>query len=178
MPHFNAFTLLWALLIFPLVTSAGTPEADSRMRMGGSGGALATLQLLAEDFKNPHASVTVVMISSLGSGGGVKAVLAGAIDLAVVSRPLKEAELAQCAMATDYARTPFVFAVGLQTKAPSITTREVLGIYSGDLKTWPDGQALRLVLRSDAESDTAIIKSMSPTMSQALKTAQARPGPA
>ena len=156
MPHFDAFTLLWALLIFPLATSAGTPEADSRMRMGGSGGALATLQLLAEDFKNPHASVTVVMISSLGSGGGVKAVLAGAIDLAVVSRPSKEAELAQCAMATDYARTPFVFAVGLQTKAPSITTREVLGIYSGDLKTWPDGQALRLVLRFDAKDNDAL----------------------
>jgi phosphate transport system substrate-binding protein len=176
MPHLKALTLLLALLIFPAAGSAGAQDVNMRLRIGGSGGALASLQLLAEDFKKDHPAAAIVMVPSLGSGGGIKALLAGAIDLAVVSRPLKAAEREQGAMAADYARTPFVFAAAAHVKAAGISTPELLGIYSGELKTWPSGHALRLVLRPQAESDTDIVKSISPAMSRAVNTAHAREG--
>ena len=177
--HWTARTLLLALLIFPGVGSAEpAAPAAAKIRIGGSGGALATLQILADAFKKVTPYATVVVIPSLGSSGGIKAALAGAIDLAVISRPLREAERDQGAVATDYARTPFVFATAATTKASvsSITQRELLSIYSGDTKTWPDGSVLRLVLRPTEDSDTELTKSLSPAMHRAVETAQARAG--
>jgi phosphate transport system substrate-binding protein len=116
------------------------------------------------------------MVPSLGSAGGVKAVMAGAIDLAAISRPLKEAERAQGAVATDYARTPFVFATAAATKVSAITQRELLSIYAGDTKTWPNGKPLRLLLRPADDSDTDLAKSLSPAMKQAVPAALARAG--
>jgi phosphate transport system substrate-binding protein len=175
--HWPARTLLLALLIFPCVGSAqpAMPTTD-RIRIGGTGGALGTLQLLAEAFKKDHAALTIVIVPSLGSGGGIKAVLAGAIDLAAISRPLKEAERAEGAVATDYARTPFVFVTAGATKVSAITLRELAGIYSGYTKTWPDGRALRLLLRPADDSDTEFTKSLSPAMKQAVPAALARAG--
>ena len=177
--HWTARTLLLALLIFPAFGSAqqGMPTAD-RIRIGGSGGALATLQILADAFNKTRAPVSIVIVPSLGSGGGIQAVLAGAIDLAVISRPLKEAERGQGAVASDYARTPFVFATAATTKASAsgITLRELPGIFAGDTTTWPDGRVLRLVLRPAEDSDTVLTKSLSPAMHRAVETAQARAG--
>jgi phosphate transport system substrate-binding protein len=175
--HWTARTLLLALLIFPGVGRAEQPApAAAKIRIGGTGGALGTLQLLAEAFKKDHAPLTIVMVPSLGSAGGIKAVLAGAIDLAAISRPLKEAERAEGAVATDYARTPFVFATAATTKVSAITSRELLSIYAGDTRTWPDGRALRLVLRPADDSDTEFTKSLSPAMKQAVPAALARAG--
>ena len=178
--HWTARTLLLlALLIFSAFGSAqqGTPTAD-RIRIGGSGGALATLQILADAFNKTRAPVSIVIVPSLGSGGGIQAVLAGAIDLAVISRPLKEPERGQGAVASDYARKPFVFATAVTTRASAsgITLRELPGIYAGDTTTWPDGRVLRLVLRPAEDSDTALTKSLSPAMHRAVEAAQARAG--
>ena len=166
-----------AALTFALPASAEHPEPDAaRIRIGGSGGALASMQILLEAFKKIHPHATEVIVPSLGSGGGIKAVRAGAIDLAVISRPLTDAERSQGAIGTEYARAPFVFATAAHTNVSAISTRELLSIYSGERKTWPDGRPLRLVLRPEADSDTDITKSLSPEMMQAVKTAHARAG--
>lgn len=94
----------------------------------------------------------------------------------MISRPLKDAEHSPGTSATEYARTPFVFATAVGTNALVITTPELISIYTGARKTWPDGRPLRLVLRSDTDSDTDIIKSLSPEMDLAVKTAQGRQG--
>lgn len=169
--------LLLVFLVFP--GAVGASQADpvaTRIRIGGSGGPLGTMPLLAEAFKKSHPLATVVIVPSLGSGGGIKALRAGAIDLALTSRPLKDAERGPDISATEYARTPFVFAAGVGTNALAITTPELISIYTGARKTWPDGRPLRLVLRPDTESDTDIIKSLSPEMNLAVKTAQGREG--
>lgn len=175
--HWTARTLLLALLIFPCVGSAEqAAPAAAKIRIGGSGGALATMQIVADAFKKIPPYATVVVIPSLGSSGGTRAVLAGAIDLAVIGRPMKEAERRQGAIAITYARTPFVFASAASTRVSAITLRELVSIYSGDLTTWPDGQTLRLVLRPPEESDTVSTKSLSPAMHLAVEAAHARAG--
>jgi phosphate transport system substrate-binding protein len=176
MPHLKFLPLLLALLIFPGAASADELVPASRIRIGGSGGALGTMQLLADAFKKNHGLVAIVIVPSLGTGGGIKAVLAGAIDVAVAGRPLKEAERAQGLISSEYCRTPLVFATSTQVKASGITTNELVSIYSGELKTWPDGRALRVVLRPESESDTAIIQSISPAMKQVVKNALAQAG--
>lgn len=175
--HFRLRTLLWVCLIFPGAGSADQADpVATRIRIGGSGGPLGTMQLLAEAFKKIHSQATVVIVPSLGSSGGIKALRAGAIDLALTSRPLRDAERGLDTSATEYARTPFVFAAAVGTNVLAITTPELIGIYTGERKTWPDGRPLRLVLRPDTESDTDIVKSLSPEMNLAVKTAQGREG--
>ena len=169
--------LLSLLLLVPAVSQAQqTAQAATRIRIGGSGSALGTLRLLADAFEKTHPQASFVIVPSLGSGGGIRALRAGAIDLAVISRPLKDSERGPDVLATEYARTPLVFAVAVTTNVSAVTTPELVSIYAGERKTWADGQPLRLVLRPDTESDTDILKSMSPGMSQAVTAAQARHG--
>ena len=175
MLHFRAIVLFLAGLISASANSADL-VAPARIRIGGSGGALATMQILGKTFTKTHPNVSVVVVPSLGSGGGIKAMLAGAIDLAISGRALKDTERAQGALATEYARTPFVFATGMRNSVSAITTHELVKIYTGETRTWPDGKPLRLVLRPEVESDTDIVKSLSPAMNQAVKTALAREG--
>ena len=175
--HLTARTLLLALLIFSGIGYAQqAAPAAAKIRIGGTGGALATMQILADAFKKIPPYATVVIIPSLSSGGGIKAVLAGAIDLGLTSRPLQDAERAQGAIAADYARTPFVFATAAHATVAALSTRELVGIYSGEQKNWPDGRPLRLVLRPDSDSDTAMVKSLSPAMDRAVTAAHAREG--
>lgn len=177
MLHFRAIALFLAGLIFASAASAGLTEpADNKLRIGGTGCAIATMQTLGMAFSKIHPEATVVITPSLGSSGGIKAMLAGSIDLAISSRDLKPAERAQGVQASEYARTPFVFAVSPRNSVAAITTNELVRIYSGDSTLWPDGKKLRLILRPPEESDTDIVKSMSPEMNRAMQIALAREG--
>jgi phosphate transport system substrate-binding protein len=175
--HWRFRTLLLTLLILPAVGNAqqAMPTAE-RIRIGGSGEPLGTLQLLADAFNITHDLVGIVIVPSLGTPGGIKAMLAGAIDLAVAGRPLNEAERGQEIISSEYWRTPLVFATAARVNVSAITVPELVGSYSGDLKTWPDGRALRLVMRPPSELDNAIIQSISPAMKQAVKIALAEVG--
>lgn len=169
--------LLFACSVFIQGVRAGDVEtSDMRVRIGGSGGPLATMPLLAEAFQKTHPQARFVIVPSLGSGGGIKALRAGAIDVALVSRALKDTERSPDTISTEYARTPFVFAAAVRAGLPGITTTELIRIYRGEQTTWPNGRPLRLVLRPKMDSDTEIIKSLSPEMSQAVDAALAREG--
>ncbi len=62
------------------------------LKIGGTGAALGTMRLLADEFVRLHPDTSIVIPDSLGSGGGIKAVLAGALDIALSSRQLKSKE--------------------------------------------------------------------------------------
>jgi phosphate transport system substrate-binding protein len=148
----------------------------SVMRMGGTGSALGTMALLAEAFKKTHPQASIVIVPSLGSGGGIMALQASTLDIALTSRPLKPNERSQNFVAMEYGRTPLVFATASRTNVAAMTTPELVAIYAGERKTWPDGRALRLVLRPDTESNTETLKSISAEMKQAVSAAQTRTG--
>ena len=141
MLHFRAIALFLAGLFFAHAASAGLTEpADNKLRIGGTGCAIASMHILGQAFTKTHPDVTVAIVPSLGSGGGIKAMLAGAIDLAISGRDLKPAERAQGAQASEYARTPLVFAVSSRSSVSAITTSKLVKIYSGDSTLWPDGK--------------------------------------
>ncbi|MFA5123831.1 substrate-binding domain-containing protein, partial [Zavarzinia sp.] len=115
---------------------------------------------------------------SLGSGGGIKAVLAGAIEVGVSSRPLKEGERGAGAIETEYGRTPFVFATAASRPDPGLGLKDLADIYAGRRDRWPDGTRIRLVLRPVGDSDSDMIKDMSPALREALGEAEKRKGTA
>ena len=177
--HSKRWPRLLAGLFFvaPLLALCGTGSVQAEViKIGGTGSALGTMQLLAQAYAKNHPETRITVLPSLGSGGGVKALLAGAIQLGVSSRPLKDAELKQGAVATEYGRTPFVFAISASNPVAGLSYRELIEIYAGKTELWPDGHKIRLVLRPVWDSDSEMIKSISDEMRAAKSQAEQRQG--
>jgi ABC-type phosphate transport system substrate-binding protein len=88
LPHVMAVLLTVALQL--PVTASGVPAADYQgtLRIGGTGAAVSTITQVAAAFQKQYPAVRFVFPPSLGSSGGIKAVIAGALDVGLNSRPL------------------------------------------------------------------------------------------
>ena len=146
------------------------------IKIGGTGNALGTMRLLGEAFQKKHPQIKVVVLSSMGSSGAVKAVPRGAIDIGLTSRSLAAHERVADEVSLEYARTPTVFAVSTKTKATAISVQQVADIYAGKLERWPDGTPIRPVLRQPGDDNTRQIRALSPLIEKALVAAEQRPG--
>ena len=146
------------------------------IRIGGTGGALGTMRVLGEAFKKQYPKMEVVVVLGLGSSGGRKALLGGALDVAVTARPWKGAEKLDGAVARLYGWSPFVFAVSSKNPVPNLTIQDILDIHSGKKTTWSDGRRLRLILRPLTDSDSEMLLNIGPDMEQAVKSAHQRDG--
>lgn len=144
--------------------------------IGGSGATLGTLQNLATEFTAKNPDIRITTVPSLGSAGGVRALVAGAIGLAATSRPLTDSERKLGAIEVEYARTPFVFAVSTRSKVMAISSAELAAIYANEMTAWADGGRVRVVLRPASDIDTEMVASISPEIGRALALAQTRPG--
>lgn len=173
MRFLRTFVLPLVMLIPPAAAGAGD---DGKIRIGGSGGALGAMKTIAAAFKKTNPRADVVVLPSLGTSGGIKAVIAGSLDIGLSSRPLKDTERAQGAVAVEYGRTPFVFVAAPKVVVSNITLRELIDIYAGKTGAWLDGKPLRLVLRPEGDSDTKMLRRMSPAMDAAVTAAHARAG--
>jgi phosphate transport system substrate-binding protein len=163
-------------MVLALLPGLCSVVAAEGLVIGGSGAALGTMQVMATEFHARNPDVVVTTEPSLGSGGSIKAMLAGVIGLAVTSRPMNESERMLGAVQIEYARTPFVFAVSAESRVSAITTTELVDIYSGKMTLWADGTPVRIVLRPTSDIDTEMIKNISPGMRSGFLAAQARPG--
>ena len=158
-----------------LLGFCGAAVADG-FSIGGTGAALGTMELLAREFHSKNPDIAITTEPSLGSGGGIRAVLAGAIGLAVTSRPISESERQLGAVEIEYARTPFVFAVSNKSRVSAITAQQLADIYSGKMTNWADGSPVRIVLRPISDIDTDMIKQISPDVQRGVVAAQSRRG--
>ncbi|MEO1017613.1 MAG: substrate-binding domain-containing protein, partial [Pseudomonadota bacterium] len=156
---------------------AGMSVAEAAtLKVGGTGAALGGMKLLATAYAQDHPDVQIEVLPSLGSGGGIKALLAGAIDIAVSARPLKDKERAAGAVDRAYARSPLVLATRNDNATDSVSVAELEGMYSGHLAEWPDGRTVRLIVRPPSETDIKLLRSLSPGMAEAVDMAIERPG--
>ncbi|MGB7631673.1 MAG: substrate-binding domain-containing protein [Candidatus Deferrimicrobium sp.] len=165
--------------IVPLFLGAtmfhGNVHAET-LRISGTGGAIGGIRLLAEAFRKAEPGVDVIILPSIGSGGGIRAVLAGKLDIGLSAMPLDAEERARGGRETPYARTPFVFGVNPDVKQFDVTLSDMIDIYSGRRTTWEDGSPIRLVLRPTSDSDTIALKRMSRQMAESVELSQKREG--
>lgn len=162
------------VLLLGLTGPCGAQQPS--LGIGGTGATLSTIRVLANAFELDNPGVSVRVLASLGSTGGIKAVLAGAIDIGVSSRAPTEAERGQGARAVAYGRSPLVFAVNRATRAGDLTTAQVVDIYSGKMTAWPSGDSIRVVLRPAGDTNTLVLKGLSPQVREAVIAAEKRPG--
>ncbi len=165
---------LTAAFIVIMALSVVANAEQVEMRIGGTGGALGTIKQLAARYCKDHPNVKVTVLPSLGSSGGIKAVLAGAIDIGLSARRLNDSE--QAASARQYGMTPFVFVVQRQAAAAGVTSEEIIDIYNGKKAQWSDGSKIRVVMRPSSEYDFAMLQRISPRMEEAVSRASSRQG--
>jgi phosphate transport system substrate-binding protein len=170
---------LFALLcVLALCLAGGLHAADKGavITLGGTGSALGSMKEAARAFQEKHPEIKFRFAPSLGSSGGIKAVLAGALDLALSARPVSDDERKQGAASVEYARTPFIFVTSHKGRAWDLTLEQLVSIYAGQTKAWPNGAPLRLIMRPAGDADTGYLKAMSPAMGKAVQAALLREG--
>lgn len=161
-------SVLLGLSFGPLAAVADT------LKVGGTGSALGTMKILAEAYRASRPDTQIMVVPALGSSGSIKAVAAGVLDIGLSGRPLKPAEREQNLAEREVARTPLVLA-SMRAHA-GFTLSDIVRVYDGTLQTWPDGRPLRPILRPESDSETALLRAISPEIDRALTTAHARPG--
>lgn len=157
-----------------LALSLALPAYADTLRMGGSGSTTALAKLLATAYNAKYPQDTIVVVPALGTSGGLKALSAQAVSLALVSRPLSEAE--RGLQATEFARSPFVLAVSDSNPKSNMGFAELARLLAANEPLWPDGTRVRWVLRPPQDNDSKIISSFSPDVARAWGAAQHREG--
>ena len=146
------------------------------MRIGGTGMALAAMRQIGDAFTAAQPHTTVKILPSLGTGGGLAAVAAGAIDVAVAARGLNDAERAKGLQCFSYAQTPLAFVTHPGVGVSGVTLAEVAAILAGRRLAWPNGTAIRLIRREPSDADWSLLRTLSAEMAEAVQAALERPG--
>jgi phosphate transport system substrate-binding protein len=165
-----------ALVCIALAAITPGCPAGETLKIGGTGTAIGLMRLLAAAFQRSHPAIAVEVLPSLGSSGAIKAFQQGMLDVAISGRALREEEKKQGLALVELARTPFMPVTGVDVGMATLTTEEMLRIYRGELTAWPGGQRVRLILRPASETDTDILKRISPEMRTAVDAALSREG--
>jgi phosphate transport system substrate-binding protein len=103
---------------------------------------------------------------SIGSGGGIAATRDGAIDLGLVSRPLRPEEAAGLER-VDLARDALVLAAASDFPRDDLSSAEVHRLYRGELR------GLTLLLRDESESANAAFESTLPGLADERRSSAA-----
>ncbi len=150
-------------------------NAQQALKLGGTGAGLGTLKLLAEAFERTGGTPAKVT-PSLGSSGSIKALAAGALDLAVSSRMPDKSELEAALVGYAFSNTPLVFAVSSSSPLKEITLTQAAAIYAKTQLELSPGVIAVPLLRYMQETDAAVFMKLSPQMNKAYRLAHERRG--
>lgn len=173
---FRLVAALGSCLLVVMVLGHQTAWADA-LKIGGTGSGSVLLRVLANEYCAQHPGEQVeVLPFSLGTGGGVRALAAGKIDLAVLGRSLKDDEKQESFRVTAWTRTPLVLATSTGVLAGGLSVPLLVDILRMRRTTWDDGSRIRLILRIPQETDTMVLSGLSPDLKRALDAYLASPG--
>ncbi|HLP30981.1 MAG TPA: substrate-binding domain-containing protein [Geothrix sp.] len=167
---------VWTNLLLGCACAVGWSQGPQAIRINGTGSGITLLKPMAEAYRRAHPDVRIDLGKPLGSSGAIKALLAGAVDIAISSKPLGPEDSAKGARLMAYGKTPLALVAESGVPVADLTTRQLEDVLAGRLTRLPQGTPLRLVLRPEGDADTQILRAFSPAMNQAMSQAQARPG--
>ena len=145
------------------------------MRIGGSGAAAGALTLALGALAQRGVQIAPKIVTGLGCSGSLRAVEQEALDLALISRPLRVDERMRGLVAFEYGRTPFLLATSVDG-VDGVTRQQLAEMLEKPGAAWRDGTPVRLVLRPRSDGDHMLLASMGPLVQLALDHALARKG--
>jgi phosphate transport system substrate-binding protein len=140
----------------------GTSVQAEPLEVPGTGAAETVLKALASEFNRLNPEHRVIVPPSVGSSGGIKAVINNEALLARVARPLKPQEAEAGISYLEFAKDAVVFAVGSRVTVDDLTVTQLTDIFSGKVTRWNqvggDSAPIRLLVRESTETSFQIIK--------------------
>lgn len=118
------------------VPPTGTAVPGPVIRVSGSGTALPIVERLAEVYRQTHPAARLQFDTGINSGGAIKGVGQGVLELAVVNRPLTEEEARSGLDYRPFARDAVAFAVNESVSIQGLSTAQVRAIYGGEVTDW------------------------------------------
>lgn len=132
----NQFTIVFFVVVLSIFLQQCLALCET-LTISGTGDSQVLLRALAEKFEEKHPQVDVMVPDSVGSGGGIKALIQGKSNLARVARPLTEEELSHDLQYTLFAHSPVVFVVHPSvTGVNNLSYAQIVSIYSGQINNW------------------------------------------
>jgi phosphate transport system substrate-binding protein len=169
------FKRFFPVFLAATLSCAAAPSNAETIKVGGVGGAESVMRKISAAFMAANPGVTVEVMSRLGGTGAIKALSAGAIDVAITGRKLTDAERAAAPLVeANFLETPLLFTTSNRS-VQSITREEAVAIYAGRKKTWPDNSDIRPIVREATESDVILLASLIPEYGPAMEIARKRP---
>jgi len=162
-----------AAAVLSLVPQAA-PAAEI-VRVGGTGMGLALARAAGDRVEALHPGTRTEVLPSLGTPGGIRALVAGAIDVAIATRAPTPDEQAKGVQSAFCLKTALVFATSHANPA-GIRLAQLPQIFSDADPRWPDGTPLKVILRSRAGTENPYLVKLMPAMEAAFDAAYKRPG--
>ena len=172
---------LSALWLIALLGAAGNflpapASARETIKVGGSGAAYPLLSALASAYRESTPNMEIQLTSPpLGSSAGIRALAANRLDVVISGRDLKASDPGGLT-GINLGRSHLAFVVNGPTGQDSLSHQDLVEIFLGQRKHWPNGSRLKLVLRPEGDVDSKLVSTLSPEIARALSDARKRAG--
>jgi phosphate transport system substrate-binding protein len=164
------FLFTWLVLLAVLfLTACGTkteptPTAFSHttLTISGSGTTSAIMSAIKPAFESDAPGYTLEVLPGSGTGGGVKGLIEGVLDVAAMARPPKDEEASQGVEYVEFGQSGVALYTHPDVGVTNLTTAQVEALLSGEVTNWsqvggPD-VAIILYVRDAAESSTQALR--------------------
>jgi len=175
-PEISPRNSLFVICLSVAISLGSASVRAETLRIGGTGAGHKLMKQIGKAFAKTRDGITVVVPESLGSSGGIRALLAGALDIAISSRPPKPEERMSGATARAFAKTPLIFVTSRSDSRVNLTRAQIVSIFGLKTVVWPDNSRIRVVLRPPSETDIRILLAAFDGMKQAMTRAWAQGG--
>jgi phosphate transport system substrate-binding protein len=153
-----ASSLLAVLLLsfYPRLLAAEVLEIP------GTGACEVLLRELAAVFNQRHPGQEVLVPPSIGTVGGMRLISSGQAVMVRIARPLTDEEKGLGLTYLPFTRDLVVFVAGAKVPVRSVTTSQLVDIFSGKLKSWQKlggpPALIRPLVRQPGDSSLLIIQ--------------------
>jgi phosphate transport system substrate-binding protein len=147
---------------------------DRALSLAGSGSNLPLSRRLLDAFVAARPQSAVRLYDSIGSGGGVRAVRDGAVDVGLVSRELNSSERGDDIVWLPYAKTSVVLIAHPGVFSPGLTPAAILDLFSGRKTTFADGTRAVVLLREPGDSSHDALERVWPEFGAACRASYAK----
>lgn len=157
------------LVLLAFVLCATTTARAETIRIGGSGSMIPLLTEIGKAYMKKYPMDTVeVTQKSLGQPGGIAALNAGAIDIAMSAMELTVEQKKLAVTPLEIARVAGVIAVSSNVTVKEITSKQFCDIYAGKIRNWKQlggGDALiNAYTRPESDSTKHSLRAAFPCM--------------
>ena len=159
------------LLLPPVLMVTGdrgamAQPASETLVFAGCDSNIPLTRLLARVFAQTHPEVRI-QLRTVGSTNGVALAGAGAIQIGLVSRPLRDTEEGLGLTFLPYAKTAVVIGADPDTPETTLTAADLLSFYRGTKLSWTSGREITFLTREEGDSSVASLKQAMPGFAEA-----------